>query len=85
MRVEFEADGEDVVIEEVWVEVKCGACRDKWSKPGYIYKWSGLLKCSDCKGGLQPLNVLPRLSPKDLERLKEECAEHAREHGTEEG
>ena len=100
IRVEFEArvtpswdksvgqggcDVDDLVIEEVWAEVKCERCGHTGKfDPYWGIGYSEI--CRACKGvRTQPIDILPRLSPKDLMWLEEQCTEHAAERATEEG
>ena len=78
--VAVDCDMGGVRIESVVLEVNCrdAAHTHWWGAPA--------AQCPHCQGSLTQLaDILPTLSPADLTRLREECAEWAREHAVEQG
>lgn len=82
--VSVDCDASSVEIESAMLDVKCKECRGSGRMTEKFPGRHVAHNCSVCWGdGHQPTDILPTLSAPDLTRLKEDCAEWAREHAVE--
>lgn len=90
IRVEFEANGDDVTLLSARMEVECPRCQGRAFE--FVFKGRSrvMVDCPDClASGRDPYHaeILPTLTEDIKRKLLDECAAHARayvaEHGEE--